>query len=168
MLVFCIVNGVAPHYGAKTLTQASSYDNGHWHYVPLHVLLWTKKLNSVAWVRERTVPTKNDRRLTAKLMPTFANRKCYVVSLTDPYGHILGFLDRSRYFSFQVALQLYSRVCVDPVRTSMLTALWLVYLVCLYLLVTKLTPILPYLNQTHAYSQFSVAQIFCTIHEGIR
>jgi hypothetical protein len=24
---------------------------------------------------------------------------CYVVSVTDPYGRILGFLDRSRYFS---------------------------------------------------------------------
>jgi hypothetical protein len=32
-----------------------------------------------------------------------------VVSVTDPYGRILGFLDRSRYFFFQVAPQLYSR-----------------------------------------------------------
>jgi hypothetical protein len=24
---------------------------------------------------------------------------CYVVSITDPYSNILGFLDRSRYFS---------------------------------------------------------------------
>jgi hypothetical protein len=28
-----------------------------------------------------------------------------VVSVTDPYGRILGFLDRSRYFFFQVASQ---------------------------------------------------------------
>jgi hypothetical protein len=34
---------------------------------------------------------------------------CRVVSVTDPYGRILGFLDRSRYFFFQVAPQLYSR-----------------------------------------------------------
>jgi hypothetical protein len=27
-----------------------------------------------------------------------------VVSVTDPYGRILGFLDQSRYFFFQVAL----------------------------------------------------------------
>jgi hypothetical protein len=26
-----------------------------------------------------------------------------VVSVTDPYGRIFGFLDRSRYFSFQIA-----------------------------------------------------------------
>jgi hypothetical protein len=32
-----------------------------------------------------------------------------VVIVTDPYGRILGFLDRSRYFFYQVAPQLYSR-----------------------------------------------------------
>jgi hypothetical protein len=31
-----------------------------------------------------------------------------VVSATDPHGHILDFLDRSRYYFFQVAPQLYS------------------------------------------------------------
>jgi hypothetical protein len=30
-----------------------------------------------------------------------------VVGVTDPYGRILGFLDRSRYFFFQVAPELY-------------------------------------------------------------
>jgi hypothetical protein len=39
----------------------------------------------------------------------FADRGCHVVSVTDAYGRILGFLDRSRYFSYQVAPQLYSR-----------------------------------------------------------
>jgi hypothetical protein len=34
---------------------------------------------------------------------------CYVVNVTDLYDRILGFLDRSRYFFFQVAPQLYSR-----------------------------------------------------------
>jgi hypothetical protein len=28
----------------------------------------------------------------------FADRGCHVVSVMDPYGRILGFLDRSRYF----------------------------------------------------------------------
>jgi hypothetical protein len=41
--------------------------------------------------------------------PTFADRGCRVVSATDPHGRILGFLDRSRYYFFQVAPQLYSR-----------------------------------------------------------
>jgi hypothetical protein len=30
----------------------------------------------------------------ARLVPTFADRGCYVASVTDPYGRILGFLDR--------------------------------------------------------------------------
>jgi hypothetical protein len=38
----------------------------------------------------------SDRRLSAKRLPTCADRECYVVSVTDPYGRILGFLDRSR------------------------------------------------------------------------
>jgi hypothetical protein len=50
----------------------------------------------------------SDRRLSAKLVPTFADRWCHVVSVTNPYGHIFGFLDRSRYFFLQ-SPQLYSR-----------------------------------------------------------
>jgi hypothetical protein len=38
-----------------------------------------------------------------KLVKTSMARVCQVVSVTDPYGRVLGFLDRSRYFSFQVA-----------------------------------------------------------------
>jgi hypothetical protein len=37
-------------------------------------------------------------------LPTFADRGCHVVSVTDPYGRILGFLDRSRYFSIKYLL----------------------------------------------------------------
>jgi hypothetical protein len=38
-----------------------------------------------------------------------------VVSVMNPYGRILGFLDRSRHFPFQVAPHLYSQGRVDPV-----------------------------------------------------
>jgi hypothetical protein len=61
-----------------------------------------------------------DRRLSTKLVPTFADRGCHVVSVTDPYGCILDFLDQSSYFFFQVAPQLYSRGCVDPVPDPLL------------------------------------------------
>jgi hypothetical protein len=44
----------------------------------------------------------SDRRLLAMLVPTFADRGLHVVSVTDLYGRILVFLDRSRYFYFQV------------------------------------------------------------------
>jgi hypothetical protein len=47
--------------------------------------------------------------MSAKLVPTFADKGCHVVSVTDPYG----FLDRSHYFLLQVAPQLYSRGWVD-------------------------------------------------------
>jgi hypothetical protein len=50
-----------------------------------------------------------DRRLSAKLVPTFAGRGCRVVSATDSHGRILGFLDRNYFYFFQVAQQLYSR-----------------------------------------------------------
>jgi hypothetical protein len=62
----------------------------------------------------------SDRRLSAKLVPTFADKECCVVSRTDPFGRILGFLDRSCYFFFQVPPQLYSWGWVDPVPDPLL------------------------------------------------
>jgi hypothetical protein len=41
-------------------------------------------------------------------------------SVTDSYGRILGFLERSRYFFFEVAPQLYLRGRVDPVPDPLL------------------------------------------------
>jgi hypothetical protein len=43
----------------------------------------------------------SDLRLSAKLVPTFADRGCHVISVTDLYGRILGFEDKSRYFSIK-------------------------------------------------------------------
>jgi hypothetical protein len=57
----------------------------------------------------------SDRLLSQKLVPNFDDRGCHVVSMMNPYGRILGFLDRSSYFFFQVAPQLYSRGWVGPV-----------------------------------------------------
>jgi hypothetical protein len=36
----------------------------------------------------------SDRRLSAKLVPTFADIGCHMVSVTDPYGRNLDFPDR--------------------------------------------------------------------------
>jgi hypothetical protein len=47
-------------------------------------------------VRERTIPTKRPP-LVGEVIANF----CHVVSVTDPYCRILGFLDRSRYFSIK-------------------------------------------------------------------
>jgi hypothetical protein len=62
----------------------------------------------------------SDRSLSAKLVSTFEHRGSHVVSVMDPYGCIFGFLDRSRYFFFHVALQLYSRGSVDLVPDPLL------------------------------------------------
>jgi hypothetical protein len=62
----------------------------------------------------------SDRRLSAKLVSIFADRGCCVVSTTDPYSRILGFLDRSRYLFFRVVSQLYSRGWVGPVPDPLL------------------------------------------------
>jgi hypothetical protein len=63
-------------------------------------------INSVALVRYRTMPTERPP-LLGEVVPTFADRGCCVVSAADHPGRILGFLDRSRYYFFQVAPQLY-------------------------------------------------------------
>jgi hypothetical protein len=81
-----------------------------------HVLLIQTPLSESA----RELYWHSDRRLSAKLVPTFADRGCHVVSVTDPYVRILGFLDRSRHYFFQVAPQLYSRGWVDPVPDPVL------------------------------------------------
>jgi hypothetical protein len=48
------------------------------------------------------------------------NTACRCSQHCGSLGHILGFLDRSRYFFFQVAPQLYSRGWVDPVPDPLL------------------------------------------------
>jgi hypothetical protein len=55
-----------------------------------------------------TTPTERPP-LDGEVIAKFAVRGCHVASVTDPYGRIFGFLDRSRYYFFQVAPQLYSR-----------------------------------------------------------
>jgi hypothetical protein len=70
-------------------------------FVTITISPWPESASELYWPR--------DRLLSAKLVSTFADRGSHVVRLTDPYGRILEFLDRSRYFFFQVAPQLYSR-----------------------------------------------------------
>jgi hypothetical protein len=53
---------------------------------------------------------------------TFEDRGCRVVSMTDPYGRILGFLDWSRYSFFQVTssivLMRLSGPCSRPITSQ--------------------------------------------------
>jgi hypothetical protein len=57
----------------------------------------------------------SDRRLSAKWLPTFADKGCHLVSVTDPYGRTLDFSRQEPLLFYQVAPQLYSRGWVDPV-----------------------------------------------------
>jgi hypothetical protein len=54
-------------------------------------------------VRERTIPTERPP-LVGEVIAKFADKGCHVVGVTDPYGRILDFLDRSRYFSIKQLL----------------------------------------------------------------
>jgi hypothetical protein len=61
---------------------------------------YNAQTKSVAWVGDRTMPTER---------PPIVGE----VSAEDPNARILGFLDRNRYFCFEVAPHLYSRGWVD-------------------------------------------------------
>jgi hypothetical protein len=74
--------------------------------------------SSVALVCEWTI--LSDLCLWAALVPIFVDRGFHMDSATDPYTHILSFLDWSRYYFLQVAPQLYSWGWVDPVTDPLL------------------------------------------------
>jgi hypothetical protein len=67
------------------------------------------------------MPTNpNNRRLSAKLVPTFADRRCHVVSTTDPYVCILDFYTGATTFSskqlldFTLQSHYFSEILVAP------------------------------------------------------
>jgi hypothetical protein len=102
-----------------TLRSHGKWENVIYCKYKYKYFITTNKTNSVEFsVRELHRPSV--RRVSAKLVPTFPCRGCHVVSVTDPHGRILGFPDRSRYFLFQVALQLYLRGWVNPVQDPLL------------------------------------------------
>jgi hypothetical protein len=79
----------------QTLTSGSVGRNSdHKTTEAVYILL---KLNSMVSVRERTIPTERPP-LVGEVLPTWADRRCHVVSVTAVF---LGFLDRSRYFSIK-------------------------------------------------------------------
>jgi hypothetical protein len=51
---------------------------------------------------QRTIQTKRPP-IVGEVSANFSDRECHVVSVTDPYGSIFGFLDWSRFFFFQLA-----------------------------------------------------------------
>jgi hypothetical protein len=65
--------------------------------VNLFTLLFVN--NSINIIRETCfcyLYRLRDRRLSVKLVPAYADKGCHVVSVADPYGRNLGYLDGSR------------------------------------------------------------------------
>jgi hypothetical protein len=74
----------------------------------------------MASVRKQTIQTERPPLVSKVSANFFVDRGCHAVSVTNPYSSILGFLDWSRYYFFQVAPQLYPRGLVDPVPDLLL------------------------------------------------
>jgi hypothetical protein len=62
--------------------------------------MFTTKKKQTPWSESASeLYRPSDSRFSAKLVPTFADRGCHVVSVADPYSRILGFLDQSAMFT---------------------------------------------------------------------
>jgi hypothetical protein len=95
----------------------------HWNLQTHYENLTSSQLSRRAVNEQEQTPwseSASDRHLSANLVPSFADRGCHIVIVTDTYGRILGFLYRNHYFFFQVAPQLYSGGWVNPVPDPLL------------------------------------------------
>jgi hypothetical protein len=103
---------------------------GHWTIKIIHTRIiingTNKKMcfyhgnpikNSMTSVRKRTIPTERPPLVSEVSANILQIEVCHVVSVTNPYGRILGFLDRNRYIFLQVAPRLYSRGWVTLFQT---------------------------------------------------
>jgi hypothetical protein len=77
-----------------------------------HIYNWLRGLSPRANYTDRATATS--RRSWCQL---FADRGCHVVSVTDPYGRILGFLNRSRSFSSKQLLNCTHKAEWTPFQT---------------------------------------------------
>jgi hypothetical protein len=69
-------------------------------YISSNRIKWTRNNKQTPWSESASeLYRPSDLRLSTNWLPTFVGKGCHVVSVTDPYGRILDFLDRSRYFS---------------------------------------------------------------------
>jgi hypothetical protein len=87
----------------------------------LYTSIWYRpsKLNFVAWVREELYWPRG-LRLSAKLVPTFADSECHVVRVANPFARNLVFFRPVQLHFFLAAPKLYSRGWVDPVPDPLL------------------------------------------------
>jgi hypothetical protein len=86
------------------------------NFHPLFSIMWCiTKINYTPLSESASeIYRPSERRLSEKLARSFAYRQRHVVAVTDLYDRNLDFLQRSRYYFFQVAPILYLRGWVDP------------------------------------------------------
>jgi hypothetical protein len=97
MCIICLSN-----ICLKTIVHSSKYFKNETCPEQFQSILQKTKTKQTQWSEsESELYRPSDRRLSAKSLPTFADKGCHVVSVTDPYGRILGFPDRSCYFSIK-------------------------------------------------------------------
>jgi hypothetical protein len=89
-------------------------------------LLNKKKQKKTLWSESASeLYRQSDRRLLANLLPPFADRRCHVISVAGPYGRILGFLDRSRFFFLSVSSSVvHTRLNVPRSRSTTSQEIW--------------------------------------------
>jgi hypothetical protein len=106
------VSGLCPSSGILNTRKHDVSETGSFSVLrqrERHLLSWVPQKELTLITKKKTPWSESasqlyrpgDRRFSAKWLPTFADRGCHVVSVTDPYSRILGFLDRSRYFSIK-------------------------------------------------------------------
>jgi hypothetical protein len=79
----------------------------------LHRALKKNWLKKTPWSESASeLYRPSDRRLSTKWLSTFADRRCHVVSVTDPYGRILGFLDKEK-LTHQQYIQHVHKTCMQ-------------------------------------------------------
>jgi hypothetical protein len=89
-LQFPVTFTLSTHLSIKLMTSRS------------HCILMHNKEKKTPWSESASeLYRPSDRHLSAKWLPTFAEKGCHVVSVKDRYGRSLGFLDKSRYFSIK-------------------------------------------------------------------
>jgi hypothetical protein len=109
-------------YNLNFLSCGTGLSSDHLHIWRISVwennsFWWTNKENKqTPWSDSSSeLYRPSDRHLLTKWLPTFVDRRCHVVSVTDPYGR------RQEPLLFnQVAPQLYSRGWVEPVPDPLL------------------------------------------------
>jgi hypothetical protein len=117
----CHVSGLIWHFLIAVLVLKFAVHSNVWHRIIRVIIIIIIIIIITPWPQSASeLYRSSDRRTSANLVPTFEDRGCHLVSATDAYDRIFGFLDRSRYIFFQVAPQLYSRGSVNPVPDPLL------------------------------------------------